>query len=124
MAGFHRGFPVAGDLELTDDGRDLVLASDREKVLQNLKTRFGIFKGSWRYDRNAGIPYFDDILVHSPRLEVVRRYFYDTIMGTPGVSSVLKLDLRIDRTTGTLYVDFACSASGDIIADSFDFVTN
>jgi hypothetical protein len=93
-------------------------------VLQNLKTRFGIFKGSWRYDRNAGIPYFDDILVHSPRLEVVRRYFYDTIMGTPGVSSVLKLDLRIDRTTGTLYVDFACSASGDIIADSFDFVTN
>lgn len=113
---------MAGDLELTADGRDLVLTSDREKVLQSLRTRFGIFKGSWRYDRSKGIPYFDDILVAGPQLELVRRHFYDTIVGTDGVTSVLKLELRVDGETGTLFVNFSCTASGEIISDSFDFL--
>jgi hypothetical protein len=117
------GFPIAGDLSLTAGGRDIAFTDGRQKILQNLKTRFGIFRRSWRYDLNKGIPYFDDILVAGPRLEVVRRHFYTTIKETPGVTSVFRVDIRIDRETGTLYVDFACSAEGETITATFDFLT-
>jgi hypothetical protein len=121
MAGFFRGFPVLGDLELTADGRDLVLISGKEKVAQSIRTGAQIFRGSWRYDRSIGIPYFQEILVAGPDLERVRRRFHEFLTSTDGVSSIEQLDVRIDGET--LYVDFrvACE-SGESTSGTLDFV--
>lgn len=121
---FHRGFDIQGDLALTADGRDLMLVSNEAKVLQNIRVRAAIYKGSWRYDRNVGVPYFDDILVAGPSVELVRRRFYELLIGTDGVSSVQSLTLRFDPTRGTIYADFVVlTTAGQTAADTLDFVS-
>jgi hypothetical protein len=121
---FHRGFPIQGDLELTADGRDLVLVDGPEKVRQNIRVRASIFKGSWRYDRTKGMPYFDEILVAGASVELIRRRFYDMLIQTPGVLSVRKLTIRIDPSAqgATLYVDFAVTVDAGTLTDTLDFL--
>jgi hypothetical protein len=120
---FRRGFPRPGDLELTADGRDFVILSGREKVAQSLRVGAQIFLGSWRYDRQKGIPYFQEIALAGPSLERVRRRFQEFVSGTDGVVAVNKLDVRFEVSTGTVYVDFECVCeTGDVLTSTLDFV--
>lgn len=122
MAGFNRGFPVRGDVALTEDGRDLQLISGAARVAQSIRVRAQIFKGSWRYDRQVGVPYFQDILVFGASVELVRRRFQELISTTPGVLSIQSLSVRFDRTDATIYVEFTAVAdTGEVIRDVLDF---
>lgn len=122
MAGFNRGFPVRGDVALTEDGRDLQLISGAARVAQSIRVRAQIFKGSWRYDRQVGVPYFQDILVFGASVELVRRRFQELISTTPGVLSIQTLSVRFDRTDATIYVEFTAVAdTGEVIRDVLDF---
>jgi hypothetical protein len=121
-AGFNRGWPVSGDIALTADGRDLQLVTGGNKIRQSIRIRCLIFKGSWRYDRNIGMPYFEDILVFGASAELIRRRFYDLLIQTDGVLSVQSLTLRFDQTLGTIFVDFAVLAdTSEILRDTLDF---
>jgi hypothetical protein len=122
VSGFNRGFDVVGDLALTSDGRDIQLVWGAKKVLQRIRTRAQIFKGSWRYDRQLGMPYFQEILVAGANLELVRRRFQEMLIGTAGVTTIQALTLRIDRSSGTLLVEFSVVCdSGELISDTLDF---
>lgn len=113
---------MQGDLQLTADGRDIMLVSGAAKVAQNIKVRAGIYKGSWRYDRTLGMPYFEDIFAFGASAELIRRRFQELIVGTPGVLSIQSLTLRFDRTNGTIYVDFVCiTDTGEVLRDVLDF---
>jgi hypothetical protein len=119
---FNRCFPVPGDLELTEDGTDIVLFHGAARVKQSIQVGAQIFRGSWRYDRQKGVPYFEDILVAGPELERVRRRFHELLTSTPGVATVTRVDLRLDRSEGTMYVDFAAVVeTGEVLADSLEF---
>lgn len=121
-SGFNRGYPVRGDLALTADGRDLDIVSGAAKVAQNIKVRAGIFKGSWRYDRQLGVPYFEEILAAGASIELVRRRFRELISGTPGVLSVQSLTVRFDNALQTVFVEFACiSDTAEIVRDVLNF---
>jgi hypothetical protein len=120
--GFNRGFPVEGDIALTADGRDLQLVIGANKIRQNIRIRCLIFKGSWRYDRTIGMPYFEDILVFGASAELVRRRFYDLLIQTDGVLSVQSLVLRFDQTRGIIFVDFSVlTDTSEILRDTLDF---
>lgn len=120
--GFNRGFPVLGDLELTADGRDLQLVSGAAKVAQSIRVRAQIFHGSWRYDRQVGMPYFQDILVFGASVELVRRRFHELIANTDGVLSVQSITVKFDRTSETIFVEFeALSDNSEVIRDVLDF---
>jgi hypothetical protein len=119
---FNRGFPVLGDLQLTPDGRDLQLVSGAAKVAQSIRVRAQIFKGSWRYDRQLGMPYFQDILVFGSSVELVRRRFHEMISSTDGVLSIQSLTIRFDRTSQTIFVEFSCvTDTSEILRDVLDF---
>lgn len=121
-AGFNRGFPVRGDVALTDDGRDLQLISGAAKVAQSIRMRAGIFKGSWRYDRQVGVPYFQDILVSGANVELVRRRFHELISQTDGVLSIQSLTVEFDRSTATINVAFeVITDTSEVIRDVLDF---
>jgi hypothetical protein len=120
---FHHGFEVPGDLQLTADGKDIVLVSGATKVRQSIRVRFATFKGQWRYDRNVGVPYFEDILVAGNNVELVRRRFYDLLIGTDGVTSVQSLTVTFDSSSATVYVRFSVlTAAGQTVTDVLDFV--
>jgi hypothetical protein len=119
---FNRGFPVLGDLQLTPDGRDLQLVSGAAKVAQSIRVRAQIFKGSWRYDRQLGMPYFQDILVFGSSVELVRRRFHEMISSTDGVLSIQSLTIRFDHTGQTIFVEFSCvTDTSEILRDVLDF---
>ena len=125
MSGFNRGFDVAGDLALSDNGRDFVIVEQAEKVRQNLKVRAQIFKGSWRYDRTLGVPYFQDILAVGSTFGLVRRRFYDLVAQTDGVLSVQDLTVRFDGDASTVFVEYTCVVdTGEVIRDVLDFVAD
>ncbi len=118
---FNVGFPIRGDLALTTDGRDLLMVAGPPKVLQSIRTRAQIFKGTWRYDRQLGVPYFQDILVAGPSAQLVRRRFYELLIETDGVLSVNSLNIRLEPPT--IFVDFVVVAdNGEVIKSTLDFV--
>lgn len=120
--GWHRGFAVPGDIALTPDGRDIQLVSGAAKVSQNIKVRAGIFKGSWRYDRRLGMPYFEDIFAFGASSELVRRRFYDLLAQTDGVLSVQTLTIRFDRSAETIFVEFVVlTDTSEVVRDVLDF---
>lgn len=122
---FFRGFPIRGDLELTSDGRDFVLVTGRTKIAQSIRTRAQIFLGSWRYDRDLGVPYFQEILQAGPSMEITRRRFYELLIGTPGVLSVPELNIRFDSAKQTVFVEFTVvDHGGDTLQDVLDFVAS
>jgi hypothetical protein len=122
VSGWNRGFPVPGDIALTDDGRDLQLVSGAAKVKQSIRIRALTFKGSWRYDRTVGLPMFEDILVFGASQELVRRRFFDLLSKTDGVLSVQKLTVTFDQTRGIILIDFSViTDTSEILRDVLDF---
>lgn len=106
----------SGDLDLT--GGELRLVSGVEAVRQHIRIRLRTVLGEWFLDQRIGVPYFEHILVKNPNPVLVRSIIRETILGTPGVSSVSRLEFELDRVTRKLTVDGA--AVGDD-GTPFDF---
>lgn len=119
---FYHSFPIQGDLEFTPDGKDLALLAGAAKVAQSIRIRAGIFRGSWRYDRTRGVPYFQDILVAGAQIEVVRRTFHRLLAETDGVDEVRRLAIRFEQSTQTIYVDFEVLTESGLTTGVLDFV--
>lgn len=84
--------PVVGDLRLSA-GR-LVWTSDLAlEVAQRIAVRLQFFKGEWWLDRRQGLPWYEQVLVKSPDLPVVRGIFSKVITETPGLATLESLIL-------------------------------
>lgn len=116
------GFDILGDLQISEDGRELTLAVETDAIVQSLKNGAQVFKGFWRYDLNKGLPYFTDIFVLGPEAQAIRSAFVTYITGTQGIESVQSLEFRFERNINTLFVDFRARAvTGQEISDTFEY---
>lgn len=91
-----------GDLD-TSTG-DLRLLGDQDAVVQDIDTRLGFFRGEWFLDLDEGVPYYEEILVKNPRLNVVRAILTEAMLGSPLVTEVNDLTLDYDAASRTLDV--------------------
>ena len=115
-------FGVSGDIQISDDGRELLLVTQEDAIVQSLINGAQVFKGSWRYDLSKGIPYFNDVLVLGPEEAVIREVFRKYVQETPGIDSVIFVKLRFEKFTGLLFVDFRARAeSGQEISSTFEY---
>jgi hypothetical protein len=119
---FNRCFPVRGDIALTADGSDLLLVEGAAAVRQRIKLALSTFKGSWRYDLNEGVPYFQEILVFGANVELVRQRYYEELLKVPGVLGVTRLTIQFDSAAQTIYVTFEVQSENGTIADTIDLV--
>lgn len=92
---------AAGDLERVN-GRFVRVDS----TAQRLQTRLRILLGEWWLDRNAGVPYLEQI-VGRGSIAHVRQILRERILATEGVTTLDELQLRLDRATRVLTVTFA-----------------
>lgn len=99
--------PDTGDLLI--EGGDLVLTTGRDAILQHLTIRLQFFLGEWEWDTRIGVPYFQDVLVKAPDLNVVRTLLRETITSTPGVTGLQNFELDLDGRT--LRLDFEASTT-------------
>lgn len=96
---------INGALVMTSD----VDARGTNNVLQDILCRLRTFEGEWFLNINLGMPYFQRMLVKNPDLALISAAYKDTILGTPGVKSLDKFTLDVDRLTRRLFISFACT---------------
>jgi hypothetical protein len=115
-------FPVAGDLKLSADGRELVLVAGADLVRQQVIAASQIWQGWWVYDESVGLPMLSSVLVKGADLRVVTQVFRDWLLSLSGVTSVTTCVCALDRVARTLTVTFAVVAEdGTTLADEVTF---
>lgn len=104
--------PSSHDLLLTTD---LSLVTGVDAIKQHLKIRLWLFQGELFYDTSRGVPYYQDVLVKLPNLQIIESIFQDVILETPGVLSIDTMDLSWDRSLRLLSVSFDASVIGGTV---------
>lgn len=107
----HRDLLMDADGDLAQPVGDLVPAAGAEAVAQSLRMRLSMFRGEWFLDLDAGVPYFETVLVKNPNMTAIRAVFRSEILATPGVLGLLSLSLNYVAADRSLRVDFAVSTA-------------
>lgn len=83
--------PISRELKIP-----LEIVEGECEVEQRLRTRFRFFRGTWFLDTDAGVPYYDDILLKNPSFPIVGGILREVALTTPGVQSLNEFDLDLD----------------------------
>jgi len=95
---------TTGDLDLQNG--DLYLIEGLDAIRQHLRQRLSFGLAEWFLEITRGVPYIRDILVKNPNLAVVEGIFRTTILDTPGVIELNRLDFGYDPVNRKLSVGF------------------
>lgn len=108
-----------GDIELTNG--KVVFISGAQHTRQKLASRFKFFLGEYFLDLRQGVPYYRDILVKNPDLNVIKSIFRKVILTTKGVESLTSYEMYFDEPNRRLTFSFEAQAStGPIIVGPND----
>ncbi len=105
------------DFALNEDGDEyadatgLAMTGDLDGIRQQVELRLGFFKGEWFLDEEAGLPWYEEILVKNPNLIRIRDIFRTAILSVNGISDVTYLDVRF---TGARTVTVEFRATTDL----------
>jgi hypothetical protein len=94
----------SGDIDLSTD--DLVLVEGLDAIAQDCQVRLGFIQGEWFLDTRLGVPWFEEIIGQKPRLVTIKSILRKAILTTPGVLSVIDLNLGYEGSTRTLSYSF------------------
>jgi hypothetical protein len=108
------------DIELGPDG-DLQWITGAEAIAQHVWIRLRFFLGEWFLDEREGVPYWERILVANPDQVAITEAFRRTVAETPGIVSVEKCNVTIDRQTRKLAADIEATTSDGTTLTSEDF---
>jgi hypothetical protein len=101
----------AGDLAI-EDGR-LVELEGAAFVRQKIATRFKFFLAEWFLDQREGVPYFRDVFVKNPNLDVISSVFRRVALSVPGVLAIPKFRASLDAASRTLTFEFDARLAGE-----------
>lgn len=110
-------FNVPGDLQLSADGRTLLLKEGEDQLRQAIEVGLKIFRGQWIYDPAAGVPYLQTVFVKGTPLEVIRQAFRSQVIKIPGVVDIPEMSVQFEKTENTLRVDMLISGENGITVD-------
>jgi len=105
------------DFLLTDEGEldtdgGLTLVTGVLATAQKIVIRLRFFKGEWFLDLDTGLDYIGVILRKGTPLPLIASLYREALAETPGVESVISLDLEFDRPTRNLRVFGSCVHAG------------
>jgi hypothetical protein len=87
------------------------MTGDLPGIKQQVTLRLGFFKGEWFLDEDAGMPWYEEILVKNPNLLRIREIFREAILSVAGVQEITFLDLLFAAYSRTLSVNFKASTN-------------
>lgn len=82
---------------------------------QKLSIRFRFFLGEWFLNQLEGVPYYSDVFVHDPDLDVISSLFKRVITGCPGVLALKRFKMTLDPVTRRAAFDFLAVVDGGIV---------
>lgn len=101
-----------------DDRGDLAMVAGADCAAQLLGVGLRLFRGEWYLDTEAGIPYYQQVLVNSPKSRVIEALFRQAILSSPEIERLLTFQMTIDRRSRTLSLAFTAVSSQGIVAVS------
>lgn len=103
----------AGDLLLSKTG-DIVL---NDSVAQKIRIRLLWFEGEWKWDRNEGMPYFDQLFVKNPDLDYFESVVRSRIFEVEEVTDVKNVEVSFDRKARNAVIRFVAQTDQETIKD-------
>lgn len=104
----------AGDLAI--ENHHFVIARGITYTRQQLSIRFKFFLAEWFLDLREGVPYYRDVFVWNPNLDVIRSLFRRVALRTPGVVALPRFDVIFESATRVLSFNFeAVCRDGTIV---------
>ena len=117
MAVFRR-IPV-GDLDLKNGSPYFIDGPDY--IRQKLSARFKFFLGEWFLNQLEGVPYYRDVFVHDPDLDVISSMFKRLILKCPGIISLNSYAMALDPASRAASFSFQATCDGgDFVVKSGD----
>lgn len=105
----------AGDLAL-EGGTFVELGRTDETrvryIRQVLATRFKFFLGEWFLDQRQGAPFYRDVFVKNPNMDLIRSLFLRICRTTPGVLDVVDFSLSFNPSARRLTFSFQALVEG------------
>lgn len=105
-------------LDLVVEGGDLQLARGAAAIVQSVRIAMGFFAGEWFLDLDAGVPYYQEVLVKTPNINVLQGIFKDAILSVPGISDITTLNLSFDAASRTLTVEYTAVSDVGLIGST------
>lgn len=115
--GTHTNGLYTHDLVINEDTLDLEFVSGIDYIVQALKIRLLLFSEEWYLDTSKGLPWFTDILIKNPRMEVVDALIKQKIVSTPGVVGLLSYSSTYTNATRSLAITFTVEADEGQLAE-------
>ena len=84
-------------------------------IRQKLSVRFQFFLGEWFLNQLEGVPYYRDVFVHDPQLDVIKSLFKRVVSTCPGVLSVQKFGMQYDQSARSASFTFSAIVDGGVI---------
>ena len=82
-----------GNGDLAFKGTDIILANS---VRQKIKIRLKWFFQEWRWDDEAGVPYFEYLFVKNPDIDQIKELIEDQIFNVAEITEVNDVSIEID----------------------------
>ena len=87
---------IENDNNLEVTNFDLVLTGGSLYVANKIRIRLKTFKNEWYLNINAGLPYYESILIKNPNLDYVADLYITEILGTEGVKEIDEFNLEVE----------------------------
>jgi hypothetical protein len=95
---------------------NLIIISETAQIRQAIKEALGTFFGEWFLDTTVGVPWFQQILVSHPNLDVIQALLINAILSVPGVAQLNSFEFGYNKGNRSLSVSFeAVSSNGQTI---------
>lgn len=93
----------------------LRMVRGREAIRQSAECRLRTFRGEWFLDANLGVPWVERVLGRKASAAPVRAIVREELLAIQGVVGLRSLNVRFDRATRTMAIDFILqTATGDV----------
>ena len=70
-----------------------------------------IYLGEWFLDTRIGVPYFSEVFVKKPDLEIIRRLFRRILLAIDPISEVDFLEVYFQSAERTAHIEFSARAA-------------
>jgi hypothetical protein len=112
---------AGGDLDFTSG--DLHFLDDSLCIIQSISNRLQFWQGEWFLDTRQGMPYFQQIFAKGVNQALIKSIFRNAILTTPGVVSVLNVDLAFNSSSRALTVTWQAKIStGQTVTQSDNLI--
>lgn len=93
------------DRDLAFVAGQLVTVQGADATAQRLGVKLRTWLGEWYLDQRVGVPYVRDWLVKNPNLRLITSQIREIAMADPGVKSINRMAIDLDRVARTFRVD-------------------